>query len=64
MQPLTEREEQILVLAANGYTTNATAELLHLAPGTVDEELVHIYDELGVGERADALAVSARLGLL
>ena len=64
MLHLTEREEEILFLAANGYTTRATAELLDLAPGTVDAELVHIYDELGVGERADALAVGARLGLL
>jgi DNA-binding CsgD family transcriptional regulator len=64
MHHLTEREEQILFLAANGYTTRGTADLLHIAPGTVDQELTHLYDELGVGERADALAVSTRLGLL
>src|SRR4051794_11439620 len=64
MLHLTEREEEILFLAANGYTTRATAELLDLAPGTVDAELVHIYDELGVGDRADAVAVGARLGLV
>jgi DNA-binding CsgD family transcriptional regulator len=64
MLHLTEREEQILFLAANGYTTRATADLLHIAPGTVDQELTYIYDELGVGERADALAVGTRLGLL
>ena len=64
MLNLTELEEEILFLAANGYTTRATAELLHLAPGTVDQELTHIYDELGVGERADALAVWTRLGLI
>ena len=57
---LSEREEEVLVLTANGFTPSATARFLHLPVGTVTAELRRI----GVEDRRDALAASLQRGLL
>ena len=61
---LTEREHEVLGLIAEGLSAPAIGERLHLAPGTVKTHLGHLYDKLGVSDRAAAVAEAMRRGLL
>jgi two-component system nitrate/nitrite response regulator NarL len=61
---LSPREQEILVLVAKGQTAPQIARGLHLSTATVKTHLLHIYDKLGVTERAAAVAVAMRRGLL
>jgi two-component system nitrate/nitrite response regulator NarL len=61
---LTEREHEVLVLIAEGLSAPAVADRLHLAPGTVKTHLGHLYDKLGVSDRAACVAEAMRRGLL
>ena len=57
--PLTEREREIAILAADGQPSRAIAERLYLSVRTVDNHLGRVYDKLGVSSRA-ALAAALR----
>jgi two-component system nitrate/nitrite response regulator NarL len=61
---LTEREHEILVLIAEGLSAPGVAARLHLAPGTVKTHLSHLYEKLGVSDRAACVAEAMRRGLL
>jgi two-component system nitrate/nitrite response regulator NarL len=61
---LSERERQILGLVADGLTAPQMATRLHLSVGTVKTHLLHVYEKLGVSERAAAVAEAMRRGLL
>ena len=61
---LTERERQILDLIAEGMTAPAIGRQLFLSPATVKTHLGHLYEKLGVGDRAAAVAEAMRRGLL
>lgn len=61
---LTDRERQILRRIADGESVPAIAGALHLAPATVKTHLAHVYERLGVRERAAAVAEAMRRGLL
>lgn len=61
---LSEREAQILGLAAEGLSVAVIAERLVLAPKTVRNHLSRIYDKLEVGSRADAIVAGLRAGLI
>jgi two-component system nitrate/nitrite response regulator NarL len=61
---LSPREREILRLIARGRSAPEIARDLHLAPATVKTHLLHIYDKLGVSERAAAVAEAMRRGLL
>jgi two-component system, NarL family, nitrate/nitrite response regulator NarL len=61
---MTEREHQTLRLIAEGLTAPAVADTLHLSTATVKTHLQHIYEKLGVSERAAAVAEAMRRGLL
>jgi len=61
---LTEREQAILRQIADGRSLPAIARALHLAPATVKTHVAHVYEKLGVGERAAAVAEGMRRGLL
>jgi two-component system nitrate/nitrite response regulator NarL len=61
---LSERERQILGLVADGLTAPQMAARLHLSVGTVKTHLLHVYEKLGVSERAAAVAEAMRRGLL
>jgi len=54
----------VLRLTAEGLTAARIGETLHLSPATVKSHLHSIYEKLGVSERAAAVAVAMRLGLL
>jgi DNA-binding NarL/FixJ family response regulator len=61
---LSEREMEILVMVAKGSTNKAAAAQLFISEATVKTHLLHIYDKLGVGDRAAAVAAAYERGLL
>jgi PAS domain S-box-containing protein len=63
-QRLSERELEVLQLAAEGHSGPQIAERLFVSPTTVKTHFEHIYDKLGVGDRAAAVAHALRTGLI
>ena len=61
---LTPRESEILALLADGLSTAQIAERLVLGSATIKTHLHHVYDKLGVGDRAAAVAEGRRRGLV
>jgi DNA-binding CsgD family transcriptional regulator len=53
---LTERETEVISLAAKGRTNREIAGLLGISPLTVRKHLEHAYPKLGVGNRTEAAA--------
>jgi DNA-binding NarL/FixJ family response regulator len=62
--PLSEREQEVLSLIANGSTNKEIAAKLHLSPHTIKEHTSAIYRKLGVRNRAEATRQAQRLKLL
>ena len=61
---LSARELEVLKLIANGLTIPAIAQRLFLAPSTVKTHVQRLYEKLGVGDRAAAVAEAMRSRLL
>jgi two-component system nitrate/nitrite response regulator NarL len=61
---LSEREREILKLVADGLTAPEIGRRIHLSTATVKTHLQHLYEKLGVGERAAAVAQAMRRGLV
>jgi DNA-binding CsgD family transcriptional regulator len=61
---LSARELEVLKLAAEGNSGPQIAERLFLSPTTVKTHFEHIYERLGVGDRAAAVAYALRTGLI
>jgi two-component system nitrate/nitrite response regulator NarL len=61
---LTAREIEILRLAADGYPAQQIANELHISLATVKTHLQHVYEKLGVSDRASAVAQAIRRGVL
>jgi two-component system, NarL family, nitrate/nitrite response regulator NarL len=61
---MSERERETLVLIAEGLSAPQIGRTLHLSTATVKTHLQHIYEKLGVSERAAAVAEAMRRGLL
>jgi DNA-binding NarL/FixJ family response regulator len=55
-EPLTGREREVALLAAQGLATKDIASRLHLSARTVDTHLARIYRKLGVTGRAELAA--------
>ncbi|MCL7455356.1 MAG: response regulator transcription factor [Anaerolineae bacterium] len=64
IEPLTERELQVLQLLAQGYSNPAIAQRLHLARGTVRNYVSVILQKLGVSDRTQAAVEALRRGLV
>jgi two-component system response regulator DesR len=62
--PLSEREQEVLTLIADGSTNKEIAVRLHLSPHTIKEHTSAIYRKLGVRNRAEATRQAQRLKLL
>ena len=60
----TDRELEILVIVARGATNKAVAAQLFISEATVKTHLLHIYEKLGVNDRAAAVAAAYERGLL
>jgi LuxR family maltose regulon positive regulatory protein len=64
VEPLSERELEVLRLIAAGRTNGEIAESLYLAVGTVKRHTHNIYGKLDVRTRTQAVARANALGLL
>jgi LuxR family maltose regulon positive regulatory protein len=64
IEPLSERELEVLRLIASGLSNREIAEELVIATGTVKRHINHIYGKLGVHSRTQAVAEAKELGLL
>jgi PAS domain S-box-containing protein len=62
--PLTQRELEVLRLAAEGNNGPDIARHLFLSPATVKTHFENIYEKLGVCDRAAAVAYALRTGLI
>ncbi len=63
-QQLTEREEQILKLLAEGKSNRAIGQALHITESTVKSHLKSLFVKLDATSRAEAIAFAARRGLV
>ncbi|MEU4427122.1 response regulator transcription factor [Actinoplanes sp. NPDC024001] len=61
---LTDREKQVLQLVANGHSNRDAAKALFIGEASIKTHLQHIYDKLGVRDRASAVAEGYRRRLL
>jgi LuxR family maltose regulon positive regulatory protein len=64
VEPLSERELEVLQLMAQGLTNKEIASRLYLAPSTVKVHTRNIYGKLGVHNRTQAVTLTRDLGLL
>jgi non-specific serine/threonine protein kinase len=60
---LSPREIDVLRLLARGHTNDEIAELLVLSLRTVERHVTHVYEKIGVRNRAEATAFALRHGL-
>ena len=61
---LSDREREVLRLVAAGRSAPEVARQLHVSPTTVKTHLQRVYEKLGVGDRAAAVAEAMRRQLL
>jgi PAS domain S-box-containing protein len=61
---LSDRELEVLRLAAEGNSGPDIAERLVVSPSTIKTHFENIYEKLGVGDRAAAVAHALRIGLI
>lgn len=61
---LSQREREVLKLIANGATNREAASQLFVSEATIKTHLLHIYEKLGVRDRAAAVGEAYRRGLL
>ncbi len=61
---LSEREREVLNLIAAGCTNREIAEQLYLSPHTVKEHTSALYRKLSARNRAEAVQLAQRMGLL
>ena len=64
VEPLSDRELQVLHLVADGASNQQIAQDLFIAVSTVKSHLNSVYGKLGVKNRTQAVAQARELGLL
>jgi len=64
VEELSQRELQVLRLVAGGATNREAARQLFISEATVKTHLLHLYEKLGVRDRAAAVAEAYRRELL
>ncbi len=64
VEPLSERELEVLYLIAAGHRNKEIAHQLYITTGTVKRHTNHIYGKLGVHSRTEAVARGRDLGLI
>ena len=52
---ISEREMEVIVLVARGFSNRQVATQLHISEATVKRHLANIYEKIGVGSRGDAV---------
>ncbi len=64
IEPLSERELEVLALVAAGLTNREIAQRLYITVGTTKRHLSNIYQKLGVSSRTQAAALGREYGLI
>lgn len=64
LQKLTTREQEVLSLTAEGYTSREIGQKLFLSPKTVDTYRSRITSKLGLDHRSELVRFALRTGLL
>lgn len=64
VEPLTERELDVLRLAAKGYTNKAIGMQLNISARTVQGHLAHIFSKMQATSRTEAVMRAVSLGLI
>ena len=64
IEPLSERELEVLGLVAAGMSNREIAEALVVTVGTVKRHLHNTYGKLGVRNRTQAVSLARELNLL
>ena len=64
LEPLSQRELEVLGLIARGHTNREAAAALFISEATVKTHLLHVYAKLGVNDRAAAVATAFERGYL
>ncbi|WP_170302454.1 LuxR C-terminal-related transcriptional regulator [Desulfosarcina widdelii] len=62
--PLTRREIQVLRRIASGFTNREISSQLNISHHTVKSHVIHIFNKIGVNDRAQASAWGAMHGLI
>jgi DNA-binding NarL/FixJ family response regulator len=63
-EPISQRELEVLELVARGSSNREAAARLFISEATVKTHLAHIYEKLGVSDRAAAVATAYERRLL
>ena len=61
---LSEREQQVFRLLAEGNTTQQTAELLTVSPKTVEKHRSNIMRKLGLKDRLELIKLAIKIGII
>lgn len=64
VDPLTQREKEVLQLIFLGMSNREIAHVLFLSPKTVENHVNHILNKLDVSSRGKAAAFALQLGLV
>ena len=64
IEPLSEREREVLVMLAQGIPNKEIADKLHLAEGTVKNHVSNILGKLQAQNRTEAADIARKRGLI
>lgn len=64
MSVLSQRERDVLLLVAKGYTRKEVAKLLDLSSNTIARYTRDVYQKLNISSRAEAAVEACRMGLV
>ncbi len=64
VDPLSERELQVLAMVASGATNRAIGRALHISERTVQGHIANIFGKLQVASRTEAVTKGLQLGLI
>jgi LuxR family maltose regulon positive regulatory protein len=64
VEPLTDRELEVLAALADGLTNQQIADHLYISVNTVKTHVKHVYEKLNVSNRAQAATRAAELDLM
>ena len=62
-EPLTNREKEVLELAATGLKNKEIAKRLFVCVRTIESHLGNVFAKLGVTSRTEAISVSVKMGM-
>lgn len=64
LERLTDREREIMILVAEGYTNQQIAEMLHVSPKTVDGHRTNLMAKLNLHDRTEVVKYALRRQLI